>query len=120
MGSEARQDEYVRLNGKYLAEADQLLATKDYAQASEKLWGAVAEIFKAVGAKRGKSLGTRRSLGGFLAQLDRENAGWGLLRNFNAANSLHMNFYEDWLPPEVVLDGAEAVKDMLAKLKTLL
>jgi hypothetical protein len=31
-----------------------------------------------------------------------------------------MNFYEDWLPPEVVLDGAEAVKDMLAKLKTLL
>ena len=112
--------EYVRLNGKYLKEADQLLGAKDYAQASEKLWGAAAEIIKAVAAKRGKSLGTHRSLGEFLTELDEEKPEWGLLRDFNAANSLHMNFYEDWLPPKVVLDGADAVRDLVGKLKTLL
>lgn len=36
---EPRLQEYVRLNGKYLAEAEALLDKADYAQASEKLWG---------------------------------------------------------------------------------
>ncbi|MBI2648831.1 MAG: hypothetical protein HYW93_04160 [Thaumarchaeota archaeon] len=46
--------------------------------------------------------------------------GWNLPRLFNAANSLHMNFYEDWLPPEIVSDGARAVTELVQKLKTLL
>ena len=120
LSSESRLQEYLRLNGKYLAEAEQLLEKGDYAQASEKLWGAAAEVIKAVAAKKGKSLGTHRSLGEFLSELDEQKPEWALLRDFNAANSLHMNFYEDWLPPKVVLDGANAVRDMVQKLKTLL
>ena len=120
MSSEPRLQEYLRLNGKYLAEAERLLEAGDYAQASEKLWGAAAEIIKAVAAKRGKTLGTHRSLGEFLTELDEEKPEWELLRDFNAANSLHMNFYEDWLPRKVVLDGADAVKDFVGKLRTLL
>lgn len=120
MASESGQQEYLRLNGKYLAEAEELLKNKDYAQASEKLWGATAEIIKAVAAKRGILLGTHRSLGEFLSDLDGARPEWHLLRDFNAANSLHMNFSEDWLPPKVVLDGANAVRDLVRKLKTLL
>ena len=116
----ARRTEYERLNGKYLAEGEQLLAKGDYAQASEKFWGAAAEIIKAVAAKRGKALGSHRSLGEFMEQLHKEHPDWKLLRAFNAANSLHMNFYEDWLPPAVVRDGAEAVRELVQKLKTLL
>lgn len=82
--------------------------------------GAAAEIIKAVAARRGRSLGTHRSLGAFIAELDEEKPSWGLLRDFNAANSLHMNFYEDWLPPKLVLDGSDAVKDLVAKLRSLL
>ncbi|MBI2648832.1 MAG: hypothetical protein HYW93_04165 [Thaumarchaeota archaeon] len=51
--AKARQAEYERLNGKYLKEAQQLLDSGDYAQASEKFWGATAEVIKAVAAKRG-------------------------------------------------------------------
>ncbi len=113
-------DEYLRLNGKYMSEAQELLGKGDYAQASEKLWVAAAEMIKAVAAKRSKMLGTHRSLGEFISELHREHPAWGLLRNFNAANSLHTNFYEDWLPPDVVLDGADAVRDLVSKLKPLL
>lgn len=116
----ARQAEYERLNGKYLKEARQLLDESDYAQASEKFWGATAEAIKAVAAKKGVALGSHRSLGEYTEKLHREHPDWNLPRLFNAANSLHMNFYEDWLPPGIVKDGAQAVAELVQKLKTLL
>jgi len=36
-----------------------------------------------------------------------------------AAAALHQNFYENWLPPEVVIKYGEAVKELLSKLKEL-
>lgn len=116
----SRQAEYVRLNGKYLREGEELLAKGDYAQASEKFWGAAAEIIKAVGAKRGVALGTHRSLGQFIESLQKEHSEWVLLRAFNAANSLHLNFYEDWLPSALVEDGVAAVRYLVEKLRSLL
>jgi hypothetical protein len=59
----ARQSEYERLNGKYLKEGQQLMGKGDYAQASEKFWGAAAEIIKAVGAKRGLYWGLTEASG---------------------------------------------------------
>lgn len=53
--------EYLRLNSKYLEEAEKLLVKKDYPQASEKLWGAFVGAAKALTMKQGISLGTQRS-----------------------------------------------------------
>jgi len=103
-----------------LREAEELLSKKDYAQACEKLWGAVAEIIKAVAAKRGVQLGTHRSLGDFLVKLHKEHPELGLMGAFRDANALHTNFYEDWLPPELVLDGARATKEFVEKLRRLI
>ena len=111
-----RQAEYQRLNAKYLAEADELLAKKGCSQASEKLWGATAEIVKAVAAKRGVSLGTHRSIGEFVDLLHKENPRWGLREAFAFANSLHTNFYEDWLTEEFVLDASGRIRDFVSKL----
>lgn len=116
----ARQAEYQRLNGKYLREGLELLAKKDYSQASEKLWGACAVIIKAVAAKRGVELGTHRSLGDFVVKLHKEHPEWSLMNTFREVNALHTNFYEDWLPPEIVEDAAETVKAFIARLKGLL
>lgn len=44
MGSDTETN--LRLNGKFMREAEELLAKGDYVQASEKLWGAAAEISK--------------------------------------------------------------------------
>jgi len=47
---------------KFLREAEELLARGDYLQASEKAWGAAAQIVKAVAAKKGKELKSRGDL----------------------------------------------------------
>ena len=116
----SRLAEYERLNGKYMREAEVLLKKKDFPQASEKLWGACAEIVKAVAAKRGVELGTHRSLGEFVSRLSREHPRWNLIDSFNYAQSLHQNFYEDWLPADHVERGAEVVRDFVEKLRGLL
>jgi len=120
MPDTTRQVEYQRLNAKYLAEAEELLDKKDYVQASEKLWGAVAEIVKAVASKRGVNLGTHRNIGEFVDLLQHENPQWGLRDAFAYANSLHTNFYEDWLTEEFVLDAAGRIRDFVTKLKSLM
>ena len=45
-------EDYLKLNDKYLKEGDALLEKGDYVQASEKFWGAAAEVLKAIAAKR--------------------------------------------------------------------
>jgi len=118
--SGSKEAQYARLNGKYLRDAEELLRKKDYAQASEKLWGACAEVIKAVAAKRDKQLGTHRSIGEFVTTLHKEHPDWNLIDSFNFANSLHVNFYEDHLPPEHVLRGEKIVKEFVKRLKSLL
>ncbi len=44
---------YLKLNDKYLMDAYARIAKQDFVQASEKLWGAAAEIVKAIAARRG-------------------------------------------------------------------
>lgn len=114
------QAQYLRLNGKYLREAEVLLEKKDFPQASEKLWGAAAEMVKAVAAKRGRALGTHVSIWRFVEELDREYPQWGLIDQFSYAGNLHTNFYEGWLTARYVTRGLEVVHDFVSKLRSLL
>jgi len=58
---------------KFLREAEELLTRGDYVQASEKAWGAAAQIVKAVAAKRGKELKSRGDLWQFVLEAAGEN-----------------------------------------------
>jgi hypothetical protein len=53
---------------KFLQEAEELLAKGDYLQASEKAWGAAAQIVKAVAAKAGKELKSHGDLWQFVSR----------------------------------------------------
>lgn len=97
-----------------------MIGKKDYVQASEKLWGAAAEMVKAVAEKRGKHLRTHNDLWDFVRELDMEHPEWGLRYLFLKAGALHSNFYEDELPGWAVESGAESVKAFIEKLKSLL
>lgn len=110
---------YLQLHEKYLKEARQLVEKKDYTQASEKLWGTVVEIVKAVAAKKHVTLGTHRSIAEFVRMLEREHPELQLRMPFYYANSLHINFYEDNMPPEDVVDGLQIVSELAAELKRL-
>jgi hypothetical protein len=118
--TEVRTEEYLKLNGKYLLEAEEFLKKKDLAQASEKLWGAAAEIVKAVAAKRGVELGTHASLWAFVAELDHQNPTLGLVDEFSYAGNLHTNFYENWLSTAYIVRGMSVVKEFVGKMKQLL
>jgi len=103
---------------KFLRETEELLARGDYLQASEKAWGAAAQIVKAVAAKKGKELKSHGELWQFVSEIageDRE-----LRRLWRTANSLRQNFYEGWMPPEDVKYAVEDVKHLVERLKKML
>ena len=109
-------ENYLGLNNKYLKEAEALTDKGDWVQASEKFWGAAAEMVKAIAAKRGRELHSHGELYGFVTRLSKENNAPELSRLFGLASALHQNFYENWLPPEMVADYGQAVKELIAKL----
>ncbi len=114
----SKQD-YLRLNAKYLREAEELIEKKDYPQASEKIWGAFVEALKAIASERGISLGTHRSIAIFVTELDKEYPDLKLREVFRHAESLHVNFYEDHLPEDYVIESKQvilrAIEQLLAR-----
>ena len=107
---------YLSLNHKYLKEAEVLIEKGDHVQASEKFWGAAAEMVKAIAAKRGSELRSHGELYRFVTSLSKEFNAPEFLRLFGLASTLHQNFYENWLSPEMVVDYGEAVKELVARL----
>ncbi len=108
-----------KLNSKYLTDAKKLLQEGDYLQASEKFWGAAVQMIKVIAAKRGLELGTHRSISEFVSVLDVEHRELNLWTLYTKANNLHMNFYEDHVPPEKVKEDSEAVRELIEKLRRI-
>ena len=111
---------YLELNRKYLIEGESLLAKGDYAQASEKFWGATAEMIKTLAASRGLELRTHSDLWAFITKLRDELKDSQVTLLFGLANTLHQNFYEASMTPEAVRDHADAVKELIHRLEKLL
>jgi len=109
-------ENYLRLNDKYLEEAEALMEKGDFVQASEKFWGVAATIVKSVAAKRGVDIRSHGALHQFVSRLEDELHDPELTRLFAAAAALHQNFYENWLPPEVVIKYGQAVKQLVNRL----
>ncbi|MEM3545728.1 MAG: PaREP1 family protein [Candidatus Bathyarchaeia archaeon] len=117
---EAKAELHLKLCEKYLRDAGNLLTGKDYVQAGEKFWGAAAQIVKAVAAKRAVTLDTHAKLWDFIAKLRVELEDPEIGRLWASANSLHKNFYEAQVSPELVEDYAQDVKRLVEKLKKLI
>ncbi len=64
-----RAEFHRNLAERFLREAEELLARGDYVQASEKAWGAAAQIVKAVAAKKGKELKSHGDLWRFVLEV---------------------------------------------------
>ena len=113
-------EHYLKLNRKYLSEAEGFLAKGDSVQASEKLWGAAAEIVKTIAAKRGIELRSHRDLWELIGKLADELDDPDIIKLFAIASALHQNFYEDWMPLNAVKRSTEAVKQLNEKLEKLI
>jgi len=77
-------------------------------------------MVKALAAERGVELRSHGELHWFVAGLMKESGDPDVRRLWQSATSLHQNFYENWLPPEMVEENAEDVKMLIQKLRKLL
>jgi len=110
---------HLKLCEKYMREAEELLARKDYTQASEKAWGAASQMVKALAAKEGKELRSHASLWEYVDELAERLRDAELRHLWGRANNLHQNFYESWMPPREVEFSVKGVKTFLEKLRVI-
>ena len=97
--------DYKKQSYAFLQQAQEELEKNDLLQASEKGWGAAAQMVKAVAVLRGLNHQTHRQLFSVVGSLENERFDSG----FAAANTLHSNFYEGWLDRRQVREYLAAV-----------
>jgi uncharacterized protein (UPF0332 family) len=115
-----RVEFYLRLCEKFLSEAEEFLARGDYVQASEKGWGAAAQIVKALATKEGRELRSHKDLWSYVNELAKKLQDIEIRHLWGRANNLHQNFYEGWMPQEDVEAAIEDVKKFIERLKKFL
>jgi len=72
-----------------------------------------------VGLKWGKRLQSHEAINKYIVELSKELHDKSILVDFSVANSLHQNFYENWLAPETVIQDAKVVEKLIKKLTPL-
>ncbi len=111
---------YQQAGRRFLVQARAELAAGDLPQASEKGWGAAAQMLKAIAEQRGWEHGKHRHLSRVASRLRAETGDRDVYRFFSVANDLHGNFYEDEMSADDIAESLEDVQALLDRLTTLL
>ena len=112
--------EYAAQGRIFLNQAFEELAHDDLRQASEKGWGAAAQMVKAYAQERGLAHDRHARLYGVVSRLVQETDDDDLRRQFNIAAGLHENFYEGEYLVRDVRGSLEDVSQFVGKVETLL
>ena len=110
---------YQATSRKLLAQGREELARGDVLQASEKGWGAAAQMLKAIAERRGWEHGKHRHLSRVASHLRSETGDRDVFRWFQVAEALHGNFYENQMEPTDVGESLDDVERFLDKLEPL-
>jgi hypothetical protein len=111
---------YQQASEHFLAQAKQELSNGDLAQASEKGWGATAQILKAIAKQRGWDHHGHRYFHRAASRIRAETGDGEIRRLFDSASALHENFYENDMPPDEVDERLDDVAALMDKLLPLL
>ena len=114
-----RTDYHTDTSREFLARARTYLAEDDLLQASEKGWGAAAQMVKATAESRGWRHRSHRDLHAVARRLARETGDRDIQTGLGLAAGLHQNFYEGWLDREDVEVYLDAVAELVEKLDGL-
>jgi hypothetical protein len=115
-----RHQEYNAASRQFLNKAYEELAQGDVVQASEKGWGAAAQMVKDIAEQRDWTHTSHPALRQIVSRLVEETGDDRLSTLFRVADSLHINFYENWDTPIMVELGLKDVQQLLDKLEPLL
>ena len=111
---------YVGAAWHLLGQARAELEQGDIRQASEKGWGAAAQMVKAIAENRGWQHRTHAALFRVVTDVVSETGDDEIHNLFNVANSLHTNFYENWNTAESVRSALSDVERLVEKLNPLM
>ncbi len=111
---------YLGQSQSFLAQAFEELNKGDLPQASEKGWGAAAQMVKAIAQERGWHHYSHVSLRRVIDRLYRETGDDELRRQFHFANVLHGNFYENTYSTSFISKRLRLVERFVAKVEGLL
>jgi len=115
-----RYDYYRNASDDFMQKAYQYLEQGDLVQASEKGWGAAAEMVKAIAERRGWRHDGHGYLYRIVDSLIKETGDTQLGNLFHVAGSLHINFYEQWHQAAMVSSGIDDVQLFVDKLRPML
>ena len=111
---------YYEASMTLLAQADAELAAGDVRQASEKGWGAAAQIVKALAQQRDLPHQNHAALFRIVEHLSAEAEDEEITLLFQVAGHLHTNFYEKWDTAANVEQALAAVRRFVLKLSTMI
>ena len=103
-----------------LRQGQEELAAGDVRQASEKGWGAAAQMVKSTAERRAWQHRNHAALFTAVSRLVNETGDEDVSLLFAVANSLYVNFYENWEKADNVGRHLAAVERLLDKLERLL
>ena len=103
-----------------LAQAHSELASGDLRQASEKAWGAAAQVVKAAAHLRGWDHSSHRGLFVTVRRLRDEVGDPEIHALFAYPNFLHANFYENSFIADDVASYIAQTEEFIAKLEAIL
>lgn len=107
---------YAEVALELLKAAEEELEKGDLRQASEKAWGAAALAVKAYAYWReGVRLSSHGELWRYKDKIAGELGDW-VHDAWNAANAMHINFYEGWATPESVRQALARVKRLVEEI----
>ena len=112
-------EEHVVTSRELLAKALEAVDQDDLLQASEKGWDAAAHMVNGLAEKRGWRHDGHRQLYQTVNRVAQETGDREIRMLFNSAAALHINFYENWMPREMVEESMVQVKEFLGKLEWL-
>ena len=115
-----QQDLYRTQSGAFLRDARKYLAEGNLYQASEKGWGAAAQMVKAVAERRGWEHKHHSSIADAISRIHAETNDPEYATLYSGANSLHSNFYEGNLSQAIVALHIAQVELLLDKLARFL
>lgn len=82
---------------------------RDFVKASEFLWGSISKIAYAIGLPYGKKLGKHKEIVLLMRELAESRNKPEVIDWINAAESLHSNFYHNWMEEETFEDYVRKV-----------
>ena len=114
-------EDRVQISRRFIQQAPYELHWGDRLQATEKAWGALAQMLKAHGQQRGwLNLGGHRTVGHIARHLDDEFDDIAVLRAYVAADNGHRNFYDNEMSPPEIEGIIEVVANVLPDLERVL